>query len=118
MKRNLKNHISKYSIFLSILFLASPVFAVKKKVDNVTPEIGSVGDFIQSLLGIAIRIGVPIATIFIIWSGYLFVSAQGDTTKIASARKTFVWACIGLAVLLGAWAIASAIQGTISSLAG
>ncbi|MCI0542171.1 hypothetical protein L0Y69_00230, partial [bacterium] len=61
-------------------------------------------------------VGIPIAAVFLIYSGFLFLTAQGDTTQLTKAKTSFVWAAIGTAVLLGAWALAEAIRGTIDTI--
>ena len=71
---------------------------------------------IEKILRIVIDIGVPVATLFIIYSGFLFVKAQGNPEKLKEAKETFFWTIIGTAVLLGAWVLAQAIKGTIDSL--
>jgi hypothetical protein len=50
--------------------------------------------------------------------GFLFLTAQGDEAQLTKAKKAFLWACIGTAVLLGAWLLATAINATIQSLGG
>ena len=71
---------------------------------------------ITSLANIAFAIGFPIAIMFILWSGFLFVSARGNEEQIKTAKKTFTWAIIGTAILLGAKVIAVGIQNTMLSL--
>jgi hypothetical protein len=70
---------------------------------------------VESIAKLAAEIGIPIAAIFIIYSGLLFVTARGNEEKLKSAKKTFMWAMIGTAILLGAWVIAKAISTTIKS---
>src|SRR6185436_16660536 len=60
-------------------------------------------DFVASVLDIVMLIGIPIVAIFIIYSGYLFISAQGDPGKLKTAKETFLWTIVGAAVLLGSW---------------
>lgn len=73
-------------------------------------------DLIQKILKIVVDIGVPVATLFIIYSGFLFIKAQGNPEKLKEAKETFFWTIVGTAVLLGAWVLAQAIAGTIKSL--
>lgn len=65
---------------------------------------------------IVMEIGIPIAVLFIIYAGYLFVSARGSEEQLKKAKKTFMWAVIGTAVLLGAVVITEAIKGTINEI--
>jgi len=72
-------------------------------------------DLVQSIAKLAVQIGIPIAAIFIIYSGLLFVTARGNEEQLKKAKTNFIWAMIGTAILLGAWVIASAISETIKS---
>ena len=86
--------------------------------EPITPTIHSLPEFIQSVLHILLQIGVPVATFFILYSGFLFLTAQGNDTKLTSAKNAFLWAVIGTAVLFGSWLLANAIVGTIAQIGG
>jgi uncharacterized BrkB/YihY/UPF0761 family membrane protein len=43
-----------------------------------------------------------VAILFIIISGYYFVTASGDTEKINKAKNLLLWAVIGVIVVIGA----------------
>jgi len=78
--------------------------------DNVVngPEQCQFSDLItlvQNVLDWLIIISVPIAGLMFAYAGWLYISAQGDTTKIQSAHKVFVNVGIGLALVIGAWVI-------------
>lgn len=64
---------------------------------------------VQSLARWVAAIALPIAAIFIIYSGFLFVTAGGNQSKIDAAKTTFYWTIIGAAIVVGAWALATAI---------
>ena len=72
--------------------------------------------FIAALLDIVVKIGAPIAVLFIIYSGFLFVKAQGNEEKITEAKRALGWTLVGTAVLLGSWAISEIIKNTIDQL--
>ena len=74
----------------------------------------SLGALIAAILDIIVQIAVPIAALFLIYSGFLFVTAQGDETKLGTAKSIFLWTMVGIAVLLGAKILASVIEGTIN----
>lgn len=61
-------------------------------------------------------LGGVIVVIYIIYSGFLFVTARGNETKLATAKRAFMYAVIGTAILLGAWAISLAIKATIGQI--
>lgn len=58
----------------------------------------------------AAKIGLPLVIVFIIYSGFLFVSARGDEEQLTKAKNTFFWAVIGALLVVGAFAIAAAIE--------
>ena len=76
----------------------------------------TVEDLIVSVVKTLLKLAVPVAILFIIWSGFLFVMAQGNPEKIKTAVKTFQWTVIGLAIILGSYVIATIIKTTIESL--
>jgi len=76
--------------------------------------IGSITGFVEILLtNIVLPIGAVVVVFFIIYSGYLFVTAGGSEEKLKTAKQTFLWVVVGAAVLLGSWAIAVAIKTTV-----
>lgn len=54
------------------------------------------------------------ATIMFIWAGFTFLTASGDVSKIAQAKKAVLWGAIGIGVGLAAFSaknIVTAILG-------
>lgn len=83
---------------------------------NPLSEINSFSDFVAAILNIVLQIGVPIAAIAIIFSGFLFLKAQGNEEELKTAKSALTWSVVGTAVLLGAWTFAEAIRVTIDVL--
>lgn len=67
---------------------------------------------INKLLDIIIKIGGILAFFFIIYAGFMFVTAGGDETKISSAKTMFVSVIIGTAIVLGSKAILQLLTNT------
>ncbi|OGF82411.1 hypothetical protein A3B18_03640 [Candidatus Giovannonibacteria bacterium RIFCSPLOWO2_01_FULL_46_13] len=59
---------------------------------------------------IVAQIALPLVVVFIIYSGFLFVSARGNEEQLEKAKSTFFWAVIGAILVVGAYAIATAIE--------
>ena len=92
--------------------LAVPAFVYA--IDNpLRDNLSSVAGFVEALLRAALFILFPIAVVFIVYSGFLFITAQGNGEKLTQAKNNFFWTIIGVALLLGAWALAMLIQSTI-----
>jgi hypothetical protein len=70
------------------------------------------------ILDAVIVIGLPIAALFIIYAGFLFVTAQGNTDKIAKAKVTFLWTIVGVGIFLAARVLSDVIGNTVNFLRG
>jgi hypothetical protein len=73
---------------------------------------------VREILKIVITVGVPIVALAIIYSGFLFVAAQGNPEKLKKAKDTLLYVIIGAAILLGAYVIAEAIEATVAAIRG
>ena len=76
----------------------------------------SINGFIKILLEGAIKIAIPIIALAIIYSGFLFVAARGNSEKLTEAKNALLYTLIGAAILLGSWAIAELIAETVLAL--
>lgn len=72
--------------------------------------------FIKHILEGAIKIGIPIVAIAIIYSGFLYVTAMGNEEKLKMAHKAILYTLIGAVLLIGSWAIAQLISDTVLQL--
>jgi hypothetical protein len=77
--------------------------------------VNDLNGLIKSILEGAIKIGIPIIALAIIYSGFLFVSAQGNAEKLKTAKRALIYSLVGAAILLGSWAIAQLISETVIS---
>lgn len=61
----------------------------------------------------------PLALLFagvmIIWSGFLFVTAQGDPAAISKAKQNFIWTVVGVAIVLASKAIVDYVTGLLGT---
>ncbi|MEK7175469.1 MAG: hypothetical protein AAB693_01550 [Patescibacteria group bacterium] len=84
------------------------------KINNPLRDVANtIPAFIQIILEGAIKIGMPVVALAIIYCGFLFVAARGNETEITAAKNAFLWTVIGGAVLLGSWALAQMIASTV-----
>lgn len=65
---------------------------------------------------ILIPIGAVAAVIAFIYTGFLFVMAQGNDSKLKEAKAALLYTVIGTAILLGAGVLTSVITNTVNSL--
>ena len=80
--------------------------------------IDDIPSFVKAVLEIVMKIGVPLVAVAIIYTGYLFIAAQGKPEKLAEAKKALGYVFLGALILLGAYVIAQALQGTINAIRG
>lgn len=95
----------------------SPPVNVTVTLDNPFNVGGNLYDVAKAIVNnVVLPIGGVLCVLAFIYAGFLYVTAQGNTNKIATANKALLYAAIGTAVLLGAWAIATVIQNTVGKL--
>jgi len=58
----------------------------------------------------------PVIVIMFIWSGFLFIKAQGNEEGLTSAKNTLLYTVIGAALALGAKGLSIVISSTLSHL--
>lgn len=75
----------------------------------------SIEEFILKIIDVLLVFAIPIIMLYIMYAGYLFVTAQGDSGQITTARSALLWAVVGGVIVLGAKVIVEVIQGTIKA---
>ena len=76
----------------------------------------TINDFIRVILEGVLKIGIPVVALAIIYCGFLFVKARGNSEELSKAKDALLYTVIGAAVLLGSWALAKLISETILAL--
>ncbi len=76
----------------------------------------SVTELFQILIDIVLIFAVPIVVFFIIYAGFLYVTARGDTGTIQKAHMALLYALIGGLLILGARVLIDVIEGTVNSI--
>ncbi len=74
--------------------------------------------FLSAVFTALVKISLPIITVFIVYSGFLFVTAQGNKTKLEVAKRNFLFVIIGALLILAAWILAQIIAGTLLQVVG
>jgi hypothetical protein len=117
--------IAKYSFVFILVFsfvlpfvFVNDVSALNSGIENPLGKTGpqDIPTFIQTILKVVLTVGVPVITLAIIYTGFLFVQAQGKSEELTKAKKTLLYTLIGAALLLGAFVIAQAIKGTVDEI--
>ena len=76
----------------------------------------NIEDFLALILKIVITIGFPIIVLAVVYTGFLFVAAQGKPDELTKAKQALFWTLVGALIILGAQVLSLAIQGTVNEL--
>ena len=102
-------------IYIIATLLLMPKHSFASGFENPL-KFDTIQDFVKGFLEAVMYIGFPIAVLFVVYSGFLFVFAQGNSTELEKAKKNFLYTVVGVALFLGAIALATLIKGTIEQL--
>ena len=122
MRKQLKKTIQKISAAsaaLAAAFFPLAAFA-QQQLANPTSGAGinNIQDFIAAFLKAVVEISLPILTLFIVYAGFLFVTARGNPEKLNKAKMNFLYVIIGAILILGAWVLATLISATATQVLG
>lgn len=67
------------------------------------------------IIDVILIFALPIIIFFIMYAGFMYVTAAGDTSKISTAHSALTWAVIGGVIVLGSKLIMEVIQNTVRS---
>lgn len=116
--------MKKLFLLVSSFFLTSPVLVWAQEF---TTELGGVRDAVgydetislADIIGQLIKIGLSvlgvILLVLVIYAGFLWMTAGGETAKVEKAKSFMLNAVIGLVIILAAYAVT---EFVILSLAG
>jgi hypothetical protein len=111
------------SLALVVWMMALPVFAqnssiaTEKGLENPL-KFDSIQGFVEGFLRAIVMIAIPLITIFIVYAGFLFISARGNSGKLNEAKNNFMYVIMGAILILSAWVLATLIGGTVRQLLG
>ena len=101
------------------LWIVLPAFAQQQGRRLESPlnsNISTIPQFIEGFLRAIVIIALPLITIFIVYAGFKYIAARGNSSKISDAHENFKWVVIGAILILSAWILATLIGGTVSQL--
>ena len=105
---------------LGFFSFQTPVFGqiIKEPVTIPNPlgSVNTIQAFVFKIVDLVFQIGAIISVFFIIYAGFLMVTAGSNEAKLSSARQALLWTVIGVGILLGAKVLSAVICGTINQL--
>jgi len=85
------------------------------KLENPLKNVSSIEALLVAILNIVEILMIPVIIFFIIWAGFKYVTARGNTTEVEEATRALTYAIIGGVLVLAAVAISKIIQTTVSA---
>lgn len=85
--------------------------------DGTDPNknLGSVVQFINKVLAIALDWAGILAVIMIMYGSFLYLTAHGDDSKAETAKKTIIWSIVGLLIIALARILVNVIGNELSN---
>lgn len=72
---------------------------------NPVPKLTSVNYLIGLIISIAMSVIGSLSLLMLVWGGFKWLTAAGNTERIESGTKTMLWAVIGVIVVLSSYII-------------
>jgi hypothetical protein len=117
MNRTMAARIAAYTLPM-VLFGAAGIAGAQTTGPTLENPLryADIPQFVAGALRVMVMIALPIISLFIVYSGFLFVMARGNEGKLIEAKQNFVYVILGAILILGAWVLASLIGGTVAQL--
>lgn len=80
-------------------------------------KIHSIEELLTAILNIIIVLAMPVIVFFIIYAGFLYVTAGGKPEQVKQATQALTYAIIGGVLIIGAVAIATIVKNLVGSFA-
>ncbi|MBP6913120.1 MAG: hypothetical protein KBC00_00730 [Candidatus Levybacteria bacterium] len=85
---------------MKYLSLTLPGYGEVQTPENIPSGASAPSDIISFGLGMIVVIGIIASLIFMLYAGVLWITSQGDKTKIDRARRTITYSIVGLIIIL------------------
>lgn len=99
------------------LLAPAAAFADDPTLKNPT-QFNDLSSFLAAFLKAIVQISLPILTLFIVYSGFLFVIARGNPAALAKAKRNLLYVILASILILGAWMLATLLGATVSNVVG
>jgi len=97
----------------SFMLLPSVALAQSKTLNNPL-AFPTITELLQAILNIVIVVSLPIVALFIIYAGFLYVTAQGNPEKLQQASRALLYGIIGGVIIIGSVAILTIIENLVA----
>lgn len=84
-------------------------------LDNPIGGVASIDGLLLAILQMVMIIATPIIVFFIIYAGFLYVTARGNPEQIKQASKALTYGVIGGVIIAGSLAIMTIMEDVVNS---
>lgn len=110
---NHRKIVSISVVVLVIALLTLPYFVLAGNVDFKNPiNKKSVSEVVKAFLEFITKLGAVLSVLFVVFAGFLFVTARGNESQLAKAKIALLWTMVGALITLGAFVLARIIENT------
>lgn len=113
-KSNLKIKFRDRLIFTGLLF--APFLATADTVSLKNPtKFTTLEGLLSGIIAVIMIIAIPIIIFFFIYSGFSYLTANGNPEELKKATRMFTYTVIGAVLILGAYAIRDIIANLVTA---
>lgn len=103
------------SLLLAQFLLFIPLATVCAQSLQNPLNVGTIGDLLAAILNIVMVLAVPVIILFIVYAGFLYVTARGNSEQVQQATRAFTYAIIGGLIVLSAMVLIEIIQNFVGA---
>ncbi len=86
------------------------------KIQNpLNKDFSDIPSLINGVVDLALRLGVIVAVLALVWVGFKFIIAQGNPGEIDKAKQALWWVIIGIFILFSSKIVIEIIKGTLNN---
>jgi hypothetical protein len=112
MQKALRKTLTNTLVFVIVTLPA--VAMAQIGIKNPATSIDSISGIVEAVVRIVRTIAIPFIVIMIMYTGWLFIAAQGNPDKLKGARTAFLWTMVGTMIVLSAELIASLLKNAFT----
>lgn len=85
-------------------------------IKNPLSKTTTLSQVVLNVVSIVRILLIMAAVLYLLYAGFMFVTARGAPEKIKKARNALLWGCVGIALILASQVIVTSLQNTVSGI--
>ena len=95
--------------FVAMLAVLGLPFIISQPVFAASSDISQVESFIRNIIKVIAGLAGLVATGFFVVGGFTYITSSGNPEHLDRAKRTLLWAAIGLGITIAAFVISNII---------